>query len=149
MTNTERKSLKILSIIGAISLLIAIMAILSSCNPQSNSDNNHKEDVANKLVLDSTSNNYQRVFRIYELDGCEYVVVGYGNMQWGSHKGDCKNPIHRNTEEKHFDCTVESIAEGDSENRYMYTTECGCPFYSNEKMSIGDVVKGFKSPKHK
>jgi len=28
-------------------------------------------------------------------DGCEYVVVGHGTRAWGSHKGNCKNPIHK------------------------------------------------------
>ena len=29
-----------------------------------------------------------------EYDSCEYIVVGQGNFKWGSHKGNCKNPIH-------------------------------------------------------
>jgi hypothetical protein len=28
-------------------------------------------------------------------DGCEYIVVGIGNAKWGSHKGNCENPIHK------------------------------------------------------
>jgi hypothetical protein len=28
-------------------------------------------------------------------DSCEYVVVGHGTRAWGSHKGNCKNPIHK------------------------------------------------------
>ena len=28
-------------------------------------------------------------------DNCEYVVVGHGTRAWGSHKGNCKNPIHK------------------------------------------------------
>ena len=27
--------------------------------------------------------------------GCEYIRVGYGQNAWGSHKGNCKNPIHK------------------------------------------------------
>ena len=27
-------------------------------------------------------------------DGCEYIILGYGNNSWGSHKGNCENPIH-------------------------------------------------------
>ena len=26
--------------------------------------------------------------------GCEYIRVGYGKTTWGSHKGNCENPIH-------------------------------------------------------
>ena len=39
---------------------------------------------------------YNLNYRTYTLDGCEYIVVGgtgYG-IQWGSQKGNCKNPIH-------------------------------------------------------
>jgi hypothetical protein len=28
-------------------------------------------------------------------DNCEYVVVGHGTRAWGSHKGNCKNPMHK------------------------------------------------------
>ena len=35
-------------------------------------------------------------YKIYELEGCEYIVLGYGDGKWGSHKGNCKNPIHKN-----------------------------------------------------
>ena len=27
--------------------------------------------------------------------GCEYIRVGYGQSSWGSHKGNCTNPIHK------------------------------------------------------
>ena len=27
--------------------------------------------------------------------GCEYIKVGYGQSAWGSHKGNCINPIHK------------------------------------------------------
>ena len=33
-------------------------------------------------------------YKIYTLDGCEYITVGFGQNRWGSHKGNCKNPIH-------------------------------------------------------
>ena len=26
--------------------------------------------------------------------GCEYIRVGLGTRTWGTHKGNCKNPIH-------------------------------------------------------
>jgi hypothetical protein len=44
--------------------------------------------------LDSTSTYYYKQFKIYTLDNCQYIVVGSGNYLWGSHKGDCTNPIH-------------------------------------------------------
>jgi hypothetical protein len=30
--------------------------------------------------------------------GCEYIRVGYGQNAWGSHKGNCTNPIHKTNE---------------------------------------------------
>ena len=32
---------------------------------------------------------------------------------------------------------------------YSVVTECGVFFYTNKKYKIGDVLKGFDSPKHK
>ena len=31
----------------------------------------------------------------YTYGGCEYIKVGYGQNAWGSHKGNCSNPIHK------------------------------------------------------
>lgn len=31
----------------------------------------------------------------YAPKGCEYIVVNSGSSQWGAHKGNCKNPIHK------------------------------------------------------
>ena len=31
----------------------------------------------------------------YTYQGCEYIVVGPPSQKWGSHKGNCKNPIHK------------------------------------------------------
>ena len=107
----------------------------------------------NVLTLDNDAQEYSRNFRVYTLGECEYIVVGYGESQWGTHKGDCKNPIHSqspiDTSEKHFDCTVEEIIVDNGDYKYMYTTECGISFYSNEKYKKGEVLKNFKSPQHK
>lgn len=45
--------------------------------------------------LDSTSEYYTQRYSIYTLEGCEYIKVDVGNTTWGSHKGNCKNPIHK------------------------------------------------------
>ena len=57
-------------------------------------------------------------------------------------------------EEKHFDCTVQEINKEDQTKegvigKYSVVTECGVFFYTNKKYKIGDVLKGFDSPKHK
>ena len=46
------------------------------------------------MELDNKSQYYDQNYRVYTLEGCEYIVVGNGNGRWGSHKGNCKNPIH-------------------------------------------------------
>jgi hypothetical protein len=47
------------------------------------------------MELDSNSQYYDHNYRVYTLEGCEYIVVDFGNSKWGSHKGNCKNPIHQ------------------------------------------------------
>lgn len=47
------------------------------------------------LSLQSCGNNTELQHRTNTMEGCEYVVVGIGNHQWGSHKGNCKNPVHK------------------------------------------------------
>jgi hypothetical protein len=31
---------------------------------------------------------------IYVIDSCEYIVFYNGSSSWGSHKGNCSNPVH-------------------------------------------------------
>lgn len=79
-------------------LLILIFAtlvafVVTSCegnvqvSTQSNSD---------RMELDNTSEYYNQQYRVFTLEGCEYIKVDVGNTTWGSHKGNCKNPIHKN-----------------------------------------------------
>lgn len=63
-------------------LLIASTLVLMSCGHGSNEP--VKETVPEKIE------NYNE----YILDGCQYIVVGFGDRKWGSHKGTCTNPIH-------------------------------------------------------
>ena len=129
-----------------------VLMSLNSCNPSP------KE----KLVIEVTN------YDIYTLDECEYVRFGHGNFSWGSHKGNCSNPIHKGQssdvdtleiddndyyiapDEKHFDCVVnEAIIERRDNPPYAYITECGILFYSDVKYKVGDVIENFKSGKHK
>jgi hypothetical protein len=105
---------------------------------------------------------------IYTLDGCEYVKFGHGNYSWGSHKGNCSNPIHKGQhpspyelesydiekslleDEKHFDCYVNSIDQDPRDKKiYWVETECGIVFQSERSYKVGEVLKNFKSEKHK
>ena len=66
-----------------------IALCISSCKPQDEITPN-----PHRMELDNNSKYYDQNYRVYTLDGCEYIVVGFGQAQWGSHKGNCKNPIH-------------------------------------------------------
>ena len=46
------------------------------------------------MELTNRVDDYDQNYKVYTLEGCEYVVMNIGNSQWGSHKGNCKNPIH-------------------------------------------------------
>ena len=47
--------------------------------------------------LDSAADRFDLQYKVYTFEGCEYIVVAPGNSHftWGSHKGNCKNPIHQ------------------------------------------------------
>ena len=71
--------------------LLILVLILASC--EGNVSVSTQSD-PHRLELDNTSKYYDQNYRVYTLEGCEYIVVGGGNAKWGSHKGNCKNPIH-------------------------------------------------------
>jgi hypothetical protein len=146
-------------IIFTASLAIAVGALsIGGCNENRGA----KTPNGSRLVLDTTTVYFDQNYKVYTLEGCEYVVVGYGDSKWGSHKGNCKNPIHReksdtlslqgnyvSESEKHFDCSVEEMIGGRKKPPYAYITECGIMFYDDVIYNEGDVLKGFVSPKHK
>ena len=71
-------------------ILITLVALLAvGC-----ADTSSKKPNPPKMELDNKSQYYNQNYRVYTREGCEYIVVGNGNGRWGSHKGNCKNPIH-------------------------------------------------------
>jgi hypothetical protein len=58
-----------------------------------------REEERPSNVLDNDSRFSNKNYQVYTLEGCEYIVVDFGNSKWGSHKGNCKNPIHKNQEQ--------------------------------------------------
>jgi hypothetical protein len=50
---------------------------------------------SNRTELDNTSEYYDQHYKVYTFEGCEYIVINSGSSRWGSHKGNCKNPIHQ------------------------------------------------------
>ena len=71
-------------------IVISSVGIFASCSER----RVHKAPESKRLELDSTSRYYDQQYSVYTLEGCEYIVVGYSQLRWGSHKGNCKNPIH-------------------------------------------------------
>jgi hypothetical protein len=47
------------------------------------------------IELSKDSKNHSKNVDEYTYQGCEYIAVGPKNRRWGSHKGNCKNPIHK------------------------------------------------------
>ena len=83
--------------------LISIVGLLtlSSCNigfEKRDEPNTVSQPIEIKELGTSTEP-FDRYYQIYTLEGCEYIVVSPGNSHftWGTHKGNCKNPIHSKT----------------------------------------------------
>ena len=47
------------------------------------------------IGLRQKSDDRHRNVTEFTYGGCEYIKVGYGQSAWGSHKGNCINPIHK------------------------------------------------------
>jgi len=60
---------------------LLIVGLVASC-----ADQKPQEEVVVEEISNITEYTYQ---------GCEYIKVGVGTRAWGSHKGNCKNPIHK------------------------------------------------------
>ena len=76
-------------------ILIAVPIVFHSCEDAPMFSSDSKAPESKRMVLDSTSQYSDQSYKVYTLEGCEYVVSGWGNSRWGSHKGNCKNPIHQ------------------------------------------------------
>jgi hypothetical protein len=75
--------------VGIISMGLLVVAI-TSCDE----NRGEKAPKSKQMELDTNSQYYDQQYRVYTLEGCEYIVCGQGTTRWGSHKGNCKNPIH-------------------------------------------------------
>jgi CO dehydrogenase/acetyl-CoA synthase alpha subunit len=65
-------------------IVVGLLVVIGCADSSKQKPNPHK------MELEYLDQNY----RVYTLEGCEYIVVGNGTGRWGSHKGNCKNPIH-------------------------------------------------------
>lgn len=91
MKQFVKKNLEMFLVIGWFLFIMILAMFLTGC-----SDPKQSPQVPNphRMELDNTSKYYDQNYNVYTLEGCEYIVVGVGNSKWGSHKGNCKNPIH-------------------------------------------------------
>lgn len=70
----------------------SLVFLLGSCvdpHEAPNVTDPHRMELNNEAIY------FDQNYKIYTLEGCEYIVVGVGRSQWGTHKGNCKNPIHK------------------------------------------------------
>ena len=72
-------------------ILLLVLSLASCVGPEAKTSNMVNP---RRMELDNSSKYYDLNYRVYTLEGCEYILVGAGNNRWGSHKGNCKNPIH-------------------------------------------------------
>jgi hypothetical protein len=70
-------------------ILIFITLFLFSCGYQTPEVN--EQPIGLRQQSDDRYTNVTE----YTYGGCEYIKVGYGQNAWGSHKGNCNNPIHK------------------------------------------------------
>jgi len=82
-------------------IIISIFTfLLSSCDLGFGEKEDKPNNTVSKKIeikeLDTSIEHYDRYYEVYTLEGCEYIVVSPGNSHftWGTHKGNCKNPIH-------------------------------------------------------
>lgn len=73
-------------------LTMSLVILLGSCSTE---NRGIPAPQSKRMELDNTSQYYDQNYKVYTLEGCEYIIVGFGNTKWGSHKGNCKNPIHQ------------------------------------------------------
>lgn len=72
--------------------LILLTWVIASCDNNGIESNQYQP---HSNILDTNAGYYDQHYKVYTLEGCEYILVNYGTNSWGSHKGNCSNPIHQ------------------------------------------------------
>lgn len=75
-------------------LTLVVGLILVSCNPPAPVKEKPRTVPTSEGELRNDNINSTLDYDEYSLEGCQYIAVGWGNSRWGSHKGNCTNPIH-------------------------------------------------------
>ena len=71
-------------------LFLIVLSLLVSCEGQ------NSQPIEKPIGLRQKSDDRHKNVTEFTYGGCEYIRVGYGQSAWGSHKGNCSNPIHKN-----------------------------------------------------
>jgi hypothetical protein len=71
-------------------LVIFLLLTGTSCRVEPTTIKRETSDT----VLSMNHAFYSRTVTKVNYEGCEYIVIDNGNATWGSHKGNCNNPIH-------------------------------------------------------
>ena len=71
-------------------LFLIGLSFLVSCYEQ------NPQQIEEPIGLRQKSDDRHKNVTEFTYGGCEYIKVGYGQSAWGSHKGNCTNPIHDN-----------------------------------------------------
>lgn len=89
---TIKDKVKLIEVVIISRLILLFATLFTSCD---DGKRGSKAPEGKRMELDNTSQYYDQNYKVYTLEGCEYIVVGFGQTRWGSHKGNCKNPIHQ------------------------------------------------------
>ena len=97
----EKTYTRLYGVVMTIILILLSLLIFSSCNFELK-EKPEPDTVSEQIEikqLGTSVEQYDRYYQIYTLEGCEYIVVSPGSSHytWGTHKGNCKNPIHNKT----------------------------------------------------
>jgi hypothetical protein len=89
--NMEKNSVKppILMIIIGITLMMLGISLFS-CGER------NIQQIEKPIGLRQKSDEHYKNVTEFTYGGCQYIRVGFGQNAWGSHKGNCTNPIHKN-----------------------------------------------------
>ena len=88
LRNLFKENIHFILIIRWFVIIGTIALLLTGCEGSVQVSNPHR------MELDSNSRYFDQNYKVYTLEGCDYIVSGFGQYRWGSHKGNCKNPTH-------------------------------------------------------
>jgi hypothetical protein len=111
-----------------------MLLLINSCGLDE--DRGPKAPQSKRMEIDTLSQYSDQYYRVYTLEGCEYIIYGTGSNRWGSHKGNCKNTFHTSDSVKILKNEVldlkKAILRLEEENKLM-GSELGYRFYNEKK----------------